>query len=435
MALAAGRWARRAPTGHAAATSDSRHKTNPCVPTAVRRPGRAAARIASALAALGAVVGLARPGVAAPHRALFVGNSYTYGNAPASFPDRYRALREALSGGKVVAEGVTKGGWTFAKHASDAKTQGEPLQAALLESWDAIFLQGQSQLPGFYGVPNGPFPAEQKGFVALAALSAAASPRLLLLLTWGRRDGDKSNPALFGTFTEMQDRLDAGTAALAEAAVAAGAQVSIVPVGAAFRVLHDLDASPGSRFASLYDGDGSHPSPLGSHLMALCAIAAEADVDPRKLAAPTGLDPAAVADVAEAAASACYSPADGGAADAGSAEPAAGDSATGEDAADPDAGGGDSGKVDLDGAQGDLEGDGKGADGEGGAEDGTQGARSVDVGPKPAPGPAPAVAKAGGCQSTRAMQANAPGNAPLALILVLWLALQRARGPGRARPT
>lgn len=377
---------------------------------------------ALALTALSVVVGPATPCAAAPHRALFVGNSYTYGNAPLSFPDRYRALREALGGGPVVAESVTKGGWTFAKHASDAKTQGEPLQAALLESWDTIFLQGQSQLPGFFGVPNGPFPAEQKGFVGLVLAASAASPRLLLLLTWGRRDGDKANPALFGTFSAMQGHLDAGTAALAQAAVAAGVPVSIVPVGGAFRLLHDLEASPGSRFASLYDADGSHPSPLGSHLMALCAIAVEGEVDPRTLAAPAGLDAVAVAEIAEAAASACYSPAAGGSGADGGADGAAGGDAgvAADGAADPDGSGGTS----------DDSGGGDGADSGTGdvasaADDGDAmgGVAADDATPPPAPGAAAAAVKGGGCQVARAQGKGGDGWAALALTWALWLGL------------
>lgn len=294
------------------------------------------------------------PAVAAPHRALFVGNSYTYFNAPGSFPERYRALQQAVGYSPVAIDSATKGGWTFAKHLADAQTDGEALQKALLESWDVVTFQGQSQIPGFFGVANSPYPAEEEAFVALTQLAAKQTLRIVLLRTWGRRDGDIRNPGLFATYTAMQDRLDAGTDALAAAATAAGVQVTVVPVGGAFRQLHAAGAENGSLFWALYNADGSHPSPLGSHLMALCAVAKLEGVDPRTLPAPADLDATQVSALADAANAMCRDAAQPSA-DAGSGAPIPADTAetdTAEtDAAETDAAGTDAAGTDSLGSE------------------------------------------------------------------------------------
>lgn len=387
-----------APTGSAGAA----------LPLAAFRAAAAEARLLrEALSAmlLAALVGLfallPAPVVAAPHRALFVGNSYTYFNAPGSFPERYRALQQAVGYSPVAIDSATKGGWTFAKHLTDAKTEGEALQKALQESWDRVFFQGQSQIPGFFGVANGPYPAEEKAFVALAGLAAKQSLGLLLLRTWGRRDGDVRNPGLFGSYTDMQDRLDAGTDALAAAAVAAGFSVEVVPVGGAFRQIHAAGADASSLFWALYNADGSHPSPLGSHLMALCAVAKVEGVDPRSLPAPADLDPKQVAALADAANAACR--------DAAQPPTDAGSSDTAEQ---PDAG-----ATDADTAGADLETGGAPGGGEDTAADGDTGKTKA--------------AKEDGC-SASPRRSGTP-TTPLAWALLLTLAAtiaigRRARG-------
>ena len=254
---------------------------------------------------------------AAPHRALFVGNSYTYFNDAGSLPKRYAALQAALGASPVVAESATTGGWTFAKHLQDAQTPGEALQTALGESWDVVWLQGQSQIPGFVGIPGGPFPAEEQAFVQLAKLASQKAVHLGLLLTWGRRDGDVQNASLFPDYSAMQTRLDKGVAQLAASAAKAGVPVDVVPIGAAFRAIHDAGAGSDSLFARLYSSDGSHPSPLGSHLSALCCVAALTGADVTKLPTPADLAASDVQALAAAADTACRS--QGGRADDGDA--------------------------------------------------------------------------------------------------------------------
>lgn len=169
------------------------------------------------------------------------------------------------------------------------------MHAALSEpsTWTVAVLQEQSQIPGF-PMSSSAFVASRTAAAELAALGAARGARVVLYQTWGRRDGDDTNPALYPDFTAMQDRLSAGYAALASAARDAGADVRVAPVGEAFRAIHDAEATPldpASLFSRLYGADGSHPSLAGSYLAA-CVIAAVAnDIDPEEITfVPSDLD-------------------------------------------------------------------------------------------------------------------------------------------------
>jgi hypothetical protein len=219
---------------------------------------------------------------------LFVGNSYVYTH---DVPGAYRAL---LAGrfDPLRVESVTAGGYTLARHAADAEADGTPLAAFLRagsEAFDFVVLQEQSQLGGFPETNT----ERRASLVAARALGARAAERgatVVLFLTWGRARGDDSNPALFETFTAMQDRLDAGYRAMAEALRADGVDVRVAPVGGGFRLVHEaavragLDPlAAGSDFLALYDPDGSHPSRRGAYLAACIFAGTTAAPDVRAL--------------------------------------------------------------------------------------------------------------------------------------------------------
>lgn len=214
------------------------------------------------------------------HDVLFVGNSYVYVN---DVGGQYRALVRSLSSAVRVEE-VVPGGYTLAQHAADANTDGAPLSRWLRtgapeeSSFDAVVLQEQSQIGGF---PEGTAQrrASVAGASALARRAQARGAVVVLYLTWGRKRGDPANSELFGTYTKMQDRLDAGYLALAERLRAEGAVVRVAPVGGGFRLVYEdvvrAGGDPlatGSDFDALYDADGSHPSLRGAYLAA-CVIA------------------------------------------------------------------------------------------------------------------------------------------------------------------
>ncbi|MCA3014397.1 MAG: hypothetical protein INH41_18595, partial [Myxococcaceae bacterium] len=244
----------------------------------------------------GAVDGGAQPDAGAARDAgmeprglatLFVGNSYLFAN---DIPGMYR---EALSGRvrPLRVEAVTAGGYTLARHASDLAMDGQPLATYLRtgpaadNAFDFVVLQEQSQIGGF---PED-FQERVASLAAARALGARAHQRgatVVLYLTWGRARGDPANPALFSTFTEMQDRLDEGYRAMAAALRADGVRVRLAPVGGAFRLVHDAllqggrsPLTPGDGFLELYDADGSHPSRRGSYLAACIFAGATTTLD------------------------------------------------------------------------------------------------------------------------------------------------------------
>ncbi|MEM1415115.1 MAG: hypothetical protein AAGH15_09455 [Myxococcota bacterium] len=207
-------------------------------------------------------------GTGEARRVLFVGNSYTFYN---DLPELYAAT--APSSPEVASR--TAGGWTLVRHAGDAE-----LATLLAEGWDVVVLQEQSQIPGF---PEGNADRAASLASAEALAAAAGAARIVLFLTWGRRDGDARNPDLFPDYATMQGRLNAGYAAMRDALEAAGHTVVIAPVGPAFG---ELEATDEALFRALYAGDGSHPSPLGSQLAALVFARVIGGADLEALARP-----------------------------------------------------------------------------------------------------------------------------------------------------
>ena len=219
-------------------------------------------------------------------RVLMLGNSYTSHN------DLHTLVAEALEGTvpgwtEVYAQPLTQGGTTLSEHAdrTDGSNGDTPWRDALVTgpdagSWDWVVLQDQSQIPGF-PTTNSEWQGSQAGAVILDGIIQDGGGETVFLLTWGRRDGDSTNPARYPDFLTMQAYLTEGYLAFAEACATDGSQAWIIPAGHAWRVIHqDLetagtDPTDGdTAFTALYSADGSHPSPAGSHLAALTAAAA-----------------------------------------------------------------------------------------------------------------------------------------------------------------
>ncbi len=239
------------------------------------------------------------------HRALFVGNSYTFFN---DLPSLYGTSLESLPRvpDPIAIESSTAGGRRLVEHLTDARTMGHRLHGWLNGDvdWTHVVLQEQSQIPGF-GPGQPDFEQSRLAAAELATLATARGARVIFFVTWGRREGDPTNPGLFGDFTAMQDRLDAGYALLADEARAAGAEVALAPVGGAFRAVHDGEVdplAPDARFYGLYDADGSHPSLAGSYLAACVLVATMLELDATEIAhVPAGLEPTEAAALREAA--------------------------------------------------------------------------------------------------------------------------------------
>lgn len=206
---------------------------------------------------------------------LMLGNSYTLSNSLAG------QLRSQLEAGVpaytlVDVEREAAGGRRFTDHLAEADgSRGATRTRDLLVtggySWDWVILQEQSQIPGFPSW-DPTLRASEAALVDLDDLVEANGAETVLFMTWGRRNGDSSNPALYPDFETMNDRILDGYLQYAAAASTAVRPVWIAPVGLAFAQVH-ADASavgdplaPGSDFARLYRPDGSHPSAWGSFL-------------------------------------------------------------------------------------------------------------------------------------------------------------------------
>jgi hypothetical protein len=197
----------------------------------------------------------AAPDVAAARlRVLFVGNSYTYYNDLPMVVSRIGdAAARAGRGPAVEGASVTVGGATMRNHWDT----GDAPRRIMNESWDAVVLQGQSVEPALNFTEFRTYGAR---FGMLANTQRA---RPVYFATWPRRADDAVYAQSWsgGTPEAFNGRLHT-----AYGQVAAQVMGAVAPVGNVWMAA--LAARPS---VTLYDADGSHPSPAGSWLAA-CVI-------------------------------------------------------------------------------------------------------------------------------------------------------------------
>ena len=207
-----------------------------------------------------------------PGRVLLMGNSYTQANALDVIVGHI--LDETVP--DPVTSRLTMGGLTLADHASKALGSGTLWNTTLNgpSNKDHVVLQDQSQIPGF-PTSNQYWQASLAGAKVLDGMIEEVGSDTVLMMTWGRRNGDTSNPSIYPNFTAMQDRLEAGYRMYAENLSTVDRPAYIAPVGLAFKHIHDEivagggdPTQPGTLFHALYSSDGSHPSKSGSSLAA-----------------------------------------------------------------------------------------------------------------------------------------------------------------------
>ncbi len=177
---------------------------------------------------------------------LFIGNSYTQ-----SIRRYFTGLANA---GRTDAyiEWMTQGGFSIAQHAEDQ----EIIDKVTSGEYSIVVLQEQSQittLPDF----------KEKNLKAIKAfnkLISDAGAETVLYMTWGRKNGDDENSAIFpdDNYEKMQERLITAYEELAEELGA-----TIAPVGIAWSKLIEK--------MELYREDNSHPSSNGGYL-ASCVL-------------------------------------------------------------------------------------------------------------------------------------------------------------------
>ena len=234
---------------------------------------------------------------------LMMGNSYTSANSLDSLVD---GVMNAASNPANVTS-LTGGGMRLSQHSSNVGTAGHQWNNTLNNgAWNWVVLQDQSQIPGFPRSQQ-EWIDSKNGAVQLAQTIDDKGADSVLMMTWGRRDGDSMNTQRFPDFSTMQDELEAGYLDYRDN-MSSNGDVWIAPVGLAFEYIHDkivadggTPTNSGNTFYNLYSGDGSHPSLSGSYLAAVVIYATITGDDPVGLSHSTSLSNSLVLELQQAA--------------------------------------------------------------------------------------------------------------------------------------
>jgi hypothetical protein len=168
-------------------------------------------------------------------RVLFIGNSLTYTH---NLPAMVEQLAAAAGEAAISTESVVFGGYSLEDHWH----RGDALRAIDKGGWDVVVLQqGPSALP------------ESRALLVQYAQLFAERIRAV-----GAR------PAMYSVWPDLSriEAWDSVTTSYAEAARAING--ILLPAGEALREAHRRDPT-----LQLFEGDGFHPSALGSYLAAL----------------------------------------------------------------------------------------------------------------------------------------------------------------------
>jgi len=182
-------------------------------------------------------------------KVLFIGNSYTYFNdLPAMFAEIC-----AAHGVTAEVDSVTRGGYTLRHYLTEGNEKAAEAESKLSENkYDYVVLQEQSVRPA----------KDPEQFLSAAALLCerirknGAVP--VFYQTWGRRDDSKVLEENGWTHEQMQDLLRGAYEKAAKDNCAV-----LVYAGDAFH-----RAYRGEQGSSVYADDGTHPSAIGTRVVA-----------------------------------------------------------------------------------------------------------------------------------------------------------------------
>jgi hypothetical protein len=192
-------------------------------------------------------------------RVLFIGNSYTYFH---NLPEIVQTLAAGMTPARrVEVERVTVGGATLFSH----WTNGRALAALRGSHWDYVVLQEQSTLGGNKATHDPIVTNPNQYLWPYVRLFddeiKKQGAKTVLMQTWGRKSSPVSYDALaYAYMTIGRER-----------------QALVIPAGRAWQL---AQAATARQELTLYEPDGSHPSPVGSYLAALTVLSALFDVDP-----------------------------------------------------------------------------------------------------------------------------------------------------------
>jgi PKD repeat protein len=219
-------------------------------------------------------------------RALFLGNSYTYGN---NLPQMVAEV--ALSvGDTLVFDSNTPGGYTLQGHSTNPTT----LAKIASGNWDYVVLQEQSQLPSFpiNQVETEVFPYAKKLDSIINAENSCVET--VFFMTWGRKNGDASNCANWPpvcTYEGMDSLLNLRYRMMADSN-----EGIVSPVGAVWKYIRQNHPQ-----INLYQPDESHPSVAGTYAAACTFYTAFFRKDPSNIAFNSSLSPVDAENIRAAA--------------------------------------------------------------------------------------------------------------------------------------
>ena len=189
-----------------------------------------------------------------PIKVLFLGNSYTsYNNMSSIFRDI-----TAGQGIDITVAKVTKGSWHLYQYMHKEDEGGKNFYAALeKDDYDYIFIQdGSTQVLAAIG-------EFYEGVRNVGKLAEDDGAKVILYQTWGRKEpNDTLNKY------NLTNETMAWTVAAAYEAISRETGYTVSPVGSAF-----LDVYQNHPEIELYNSDFTHPSLIGSYLVALCHYA------------------------------------------------------------------------------------------------------------------------------------------------------------------
>ena len=234
---------------------------------------------------------------------LLVGNSYTSHN---DLNIRLESILD-VSGENSDVESVTGGGMKLSDHSEDANQQNSELNLKLSEGHDYVILQDQSQVPSF--PTSSEFWIDSKEAVQdLNERITSEGGETILLMTWGRKDGDTNNPLRNPDYLTMQLHLQQGYEMYLENSTSIEKPVFLAPAGLAFKNIYNqvnetgVDPSQGENsFSNLYS-DGSHPSIDGTYLTSCVLYAVITGNSPVGENFPSGISSERALELQEAAA-------------------------------------------------------------------------------------------------------------------------------------
>ena len=133
---------------------------------------------------------------------LFVGNSYVLSNdLPTALSTVFESAEQSATTGRLAADGLR-----LPEHLARASDPTSPWYEKLVTEGDErewVVLQDQSQIPGFPQTQVD-WTRSRDAAVGLNELVTEAGAETMFFITWGRRDGDGTNPARFSSFSVMQ---------------------------------------------------------------------------------------------------------------------------------------------------------------------------------------------------------------------------------------